>query len=104
MRNGEYMTKSSFVKFWKSIMKKIDEAAAKSGCEGEINFTPHICRHTYATDLYYSDIDVKTAQYLLGHSSLNVTLEIYTHLDKSKVGVEIEKFNEYLSNQMLVKS
>nr|WP_312694707.1 tyrosine-type recombinase/integrase [Caproiciproducens sp.] len=37
-------------------------------------------RHTYATLLYSSDVDVLTASQLLGHSDINTTLKIYTHL------------------------
>lgn len=105
MRNGEYMTKSSFRKFWEGIIKKVTNAANrdKNNIEHSIDFTPHICRHTYATDLYYSNVDIKTAQYLLGHSSLHMTLSIYTHLDKAKTSDAIKQFNDYISDQMLVK-
>ena len=51
------------------------------------NFTAHILRHTYATTLYYTGIDVKTAQYLLGHKNVTVTLEIYTHLKRRDTDV-----------------
>lgn len=44
------------------------------------NLTPHIFRHNYATMLYYSGVNLKEAQRLLGHSSIKITLEIYTHL------------------------
>ncbi len=49
-----------------------------------IIFTPHIFRHTYATNLYYAGIDVKKSQYYLGHSSIEMTLKIYTHLDNER--------------------
>ena len=42
--------------------------------------TPHIFRHNYCTMLYYAGVDVKEAQRLMGHSSIKITLEIYTHL------------------------
>jgi site-specific recombinase XerD len=56
--------------------------------------TPHIFRHTYATRLFHNGVDIKTAQYLLGHSSIQVTLGIYTHLEKEN----IEKFSEIVNN------
>ncbi len=109
-RNGDYMTKSAFRKFWNGTMKavtlfgeeikKVDETY--SDCE--ITFTPHICRHTYATDIYYAGVDVKTAQYLLGHSSINITLEIYTHLDKFKIDDSAEKINNYISQSKVSQS
>ena len=44
-------------------------------------FTPHQLRHTYATMLYRSGVDVMRAKYLLGHTDIKVTLGIYTHLE-----------------------
>lgn len=101
MQNGDYMTRSSFNKFWQGIIKKVTSAANFNDnvFNHTINFTPHICRHTYATDLYYSNVDIKTAQYLLGHSSLDMTLSIYTHLDKTKTCDAIKQFNDYLTKQ-----
>ena len=43
---------------------------------------PHLLRHTYATRLIEAGVDVKTAQYLLGHSTPQMTMEIYSHYDK----------------------
>ena len=40
-------------------------------------FTAHQLRHTYATMLYDAGVDVKTAQKLLGHADLQVTMRIY---------------------------
>lgn len=41
-------------------------------------------RHTYCSMLYDADVDVKTAQYLMGHATLDMTLKIYTHLSEKK--------------------
>lgn len=43
---------------------------------------PHLLRHTYATRLVENGFDVKTVQYLLGHSTPQMTLKIYAHYDK----------------------
>ena len=47
-----------------------------------IRLTPHFFRHNFASILYDNNVDVKTAQILLGHASINTTLGIYTHLSK----------------------
>ena len=41
-------------------------------------------------------IDIKCAQNLLGHSSIDITLEIYTHLDKNKLNDSIDVFDKYM--------
>ena len=49
--------------------------------EHGITCTPHQLRHNYASLLHTSGIDVKDAQYLLGHANIAVTQDIYTHLE-----------------------
>ncbi len=103
MSGGGYMSKQSFRGFWDKIIKKINENIENENkgtlkfYKDDIKLTPHIFRHTYATNLYYAGIDVKTAQYLMGHSSVDVTLKIYTHLDAKKTELTFEKINEYFA-------
>ena len=59
-----------------------------------ISCTLHQLRHSYATMLHSAGVDVKDAQYLLGHSSIVITQDIYTELDKnakSKVAFQISQ-------------
>ncbi|MFR8494007.1 MAG: tyrosine-type recombinase/integrase [Mediterraneibacter gnavus] len=35
---------------------------------------PHICRHSYCTNMANSGMNPKTLQYLMGHSDVSVTL------------------------------
>lgn len=44
----------------------------------------HDLRHTFATMLYDAHVDVKAAQYYLGHSDLKITLDLYTHLSAER--------------------
>lgn len=42
--------------------------------------TPHVCRHTYCTNMAKSGVSAKTLQYLMGHADIATTLNVYTHL------------------------
>ncbi len=44
------------------------------------NITPHVCRHTYCSNMAKSGMNPKTLQYLMEHSDIGVTLNTYTHL------------------------
>lgn len=55
------------------------------------SFTAHDLRHTYATALYDAHVDVKSAQYFLGHSDIKITLDLYTHLSRER---EVESRNQ----------
>ncbi len=77
------LTKSAYGKFWNSIAKKSDLPD---------DVTAHILRHNYTTKLYYAGVDAKTAQKLLGHSSVQITLDIYTHLSND-MSDAVDKIN-----------
>lgn len=53
--------------------------------------TPHVLRHTFCTNMQRAGIDVKSLQYLMGHSNVSVTLDIYTHSDYESVEAAFEK-------------
>lgn len=56
--------------------------------------TPHICRHTYCTNMANSGMNPKTLQYLMGHSDVSVTFNIYTHTGYDDAKKELARLKE----------
>ncbi|PWJ68470.1 site-specific recombinase XerD [Ruminococcaceae bacterium R-25] len=55
--------------------------------------TPHICRHTYCTNMAKSGMNPKTLQYLMGHSDIGITLNTYTHINLEDAKAEVLKIS-----------
>ena len=55
------------------------------------NVTPHVCRHTYCSNMAKSGMNPKTLQYLMGHSDIGVTMNVYTHLGLEDASEELER-------------
>ena len=53
--------------------------------ESKIDYTitPYFLRHTYCNMLCKKGVPLKTAQYLIGHASIEMTAEIYTHVTEN---------------------
>lgn len=55
--------------------KKIDNAIQMP------KVTPHVCRHTFCSNMAKSGMNPKTLQYIMGHADISVTLNTYTHVN-----------------------
>lgn len=53
--------------------------------------TPHVCRHTYCSNMAKSGMNPKTLQYLMGHSDIGVTLNTYTHISFEDAQKELKR-------------
>lgn len=49
----------------------------------------HMLRHTYCTRLFEEGVNVKVVQTLMGHSSFNITMDIYTKVTKNKLNYDL---------------
>lgn len=65
-RDGKPLSHGQFRGMWKSVPKNI-----------AADLTPHILRHTAITNWIAGGHDIKAVQYLAGHASANVTMNIY---------------------------
>ena len=58
------------------------------------NITPHVCRHTYCSNMAKARMNPKTLQYLMGHSEIGVTMNTYTHLGLDDAKDEMIRLEE----------
>lgn len=85
--NGGLMRKSVFEKLWGKYKKATG-----------LKLTPHQFRHAYASYILYdAGVDVKVAQELLGHASIEMTRNIYTHISQTKLKETTQKLNDFVS-------
>ena len=68
--------------------------ADKAGIE---RFSMHTLRHTYATRCIEAGMRPKTLQMLLGHSSINITMNLYVHVTDDEKKKEVEKIEKMLN-------
>ena len=54
-------------------------------------FSGHTFRHTFATRCFENGVDAKVVQKYLGHASLKMTMDLYTHVTDDKSAMDIEK-------------
>lgn len=56
--------------------------------------TPHVCRHTYCSNMAKSGMNPKILQYLMGHSDISVTMNTYTHVKLDDAKDELDKLKK----------
>ena len=101
---GKLMTHTAYNSAWNSYLHFLnlkaggrDASRSNPKVQAIEPFTAHQLRHTYATMLYDADVDIKSAQKFMGHSSIQVTLKIYTHLSEGKEQAAVDALNKFLS-------
>lgn len=67
------------------------------------NITPHVCRHTYCSNQAKAGMNPKTLQYLMGHSDISVTMNVYTHINFDDAEEELRKLEKFRKAQAEVE-
>lgn len=73
------------------VMKLISDRIAEKH-EGFKPLTPHTLRHTFATRCIERGMNPKTVQIILGHSNVNITMNLYCHVTEDTLFAEMNKF------------
>jgi site-specific recombinase XerD len=56
--------------------------------------TPHVCRHTFCSNMAKSGMNPKTLQYIMGHADISVTLNTYTHVQFEDAQKEMRELSK----------
>ena len=92
-----------------TIIEKTDITNSMVGRYNDIyrvqlpNITPHVCRHTYCSNMAKSGMNPKTLQYLIGHSDISVTMNVYTHIGFDDAEEELKRMEEFRKAQAEVE-
>ena len=88
-KNGMPMVALHWEKYFQHIIEKHNRIY-----KAELpKITPHVCRHTYCSHMASSGVNPKHLQYLMGHSEISVTLDVYTHVDWDNLRGDINLLN-----------
>lgn len=99
---GEPMTETAWKRLLESYLTDLDTeygGRKKMAPGNKMNvysitpFTWHCLRHSFCTLLYESGVDVKAAQYLMGHADIATTMAVYTHLSEAHKKAEFSKLD-----------
>ena len=86
-KNGRPMVALHWEKYFQHIREKYNKIYRAQMPK----VTPHVCRHTFCSNMAKSGMNPKTLQYIMGHSDISVTLNVYTHLNYDDAEEEMQK-------------
>lgn len=74
----------------KSIQRIVKQYATIAGISKRV--TPHVLRHSFATDLLSNGADIRSVQMMLGHANI-ATTQVYTHVTDKQLRDVHKKFH-----------
>lgn len=78
---------------WEKYFQRICEKYNKIYKVQIPKVTPHVCRHTFCSNMAKSGMNPKTLPYIMGHSDIGVTLNTYTHLGYEDAEEEMQELD-----------
>lgn len=87
-RNGNPNVAMNYEAVFRSLVNKYN-----SKHEEQLpRITPHVMRHTFCTRLANAGMNPKALQYVMGHSNITITLNLYAHASLETVKAELQRF------------
>lgn len=99
---GRRHTETSMRGMWNNFARELDISLGAKLLRNKIveskiapDLVAYCLRHTYCTDLQAAGVPLNVAKYLMGHSDIAVTANIYTHTTDETVITAAKTINEY---------
>ena len=77
---------------YEAVFRKLIDKYNSKHEEPLPKITPHVMRHTFCTRLANAGMNPKALQYVMGHSNITITLNLYTHASLETVKSELQRF------------
>ena len=77
----KYLDPRTYQYYFKKLLKELNMK----------DYHFHVLRHTFATRCVQSNVDIKSLSEILGHSSVNTTLNVYVHSSFSMKKTQLDK-------------
>ncbi len=94
-KNGMPMVSLHWEKYFQHICEKYNKIYK----EELPKITPHVCRHTFCSNMAKSGMNPKVLQEIMGHSDISVTLDTYTHLNFDDIKQEMKNIVDKVVKQ-----
>lgn len=100
--DGKQMDAPARAKLWTKFKREMNIAMGARVYRNQVmppypvapDLEPYCLRHTFCTDLQRKGVDIRVAQVLMGHGSIAMTANIYTHIDSKSVAKQMLEGNQ----------
>lgn len=87
-------SKPTVAQHWEKYMQRIREKYNTIELLQMPIITPHVCRHTFCSNMAKNGMNPKMLQYIMGHADISVTLNTYTHVQFEDAEKEMKRLYE----------
>lgn len=86
-KNGQPLVALHWEKYFQWILRKYNNTHQVLMPK----VTPHVCRHTFCSNMAKTGMNPKMLQYIMGHGDIRVTLNTYTHVKYDDALAELKR-------------